>query len=63
MSEDELTFFPHHFSAREISGDSIILDGWNEDGTGEVELSLTHATALDLIAKLSAVLAANPYNR
>jgi hypothetical protein len=56
-------YYPHHFSAVERSGDSIVLDGWNEDGTGEVTISLTRATALDAIAQLSAALAANPYAR
>lgn len=63
LSDGVAIHYPHHFSAREVSGDSMTLDGWNEDNTGEVTLNLTRATALDLVATVTAVLAANPYNR
>jgi hypothetical protein len=48
---------PHHFSATREGSDSIRLDGWNEDGTGEgPPIALTQASALDLLAKLATAL-------
>ena len=59
-----MTSYPHHFSARRVAGDDHIeLDGWNEYGTHECTVSLTHATAADLVAVVAKVLADNPYAR
>lgn len=49
--------YPHHFSATREGADSIRLDGWNEDGTGEgPTIALTTASALDLLASLAVAL-------
>lgn len=48
---------PHHFSATREGSDSIRLDGWNEDGTGEgPTIALTNASALDLLARVAVAL-------
>lgn len=60
---DTTTLYPHHFSSHRESSDSIRIEGWNEDGSHEGTLMLTHATAIDLIAVVSAELTKNPYVR
>jgi hypothetical protein len=48
---------PHHFSVTREGPDSIRVDGWNEDGTGEgPAIGLTDASALDLLASLAVAL-------
>lgn len=59
----EWEMYPHHFSAHRDGSDSIRVEGWNEDGTHEGTLMLTHATAIDLLAVLSGSVADNPYAR
>lgn len=49
-------FVPHHFSAHREGADSIRLEGWNEDGTHEVTVALTTASALDLLATAATAL-------
>jgi hypothetical protein len=54
-SEDRIV--PHHFSVTREGSDSLRVDGWNEDGSGEgPAIALTHASALDLLARLAAAL-------
>jgi hypothetical protein len=49
--------YPHHFSATREGNDSIRVDGWNEDGSGEgPAISLTFASALDLLAAIAVAL-------
>jgi hypothetical protein len=46
--------FPHHFSVTREGNDSLRVDGWNEDGTGEgPAIGLTFASALDLLAAIA----------
>jgi hypothetical protein len=63
LTPADLVHFPARFSAHRDAADSIRLECWNEDGTGDVTISLTHSTALELVAALSATLASNPYAR
>jgi hypothetical protein len=59
MSEMEI--YPHHCSVHREGADSLRVEGWNEDGSHEGTIRLTHATALDFIAVVSAELAKAPY--